>query len=204
MGARAARQPSSTGQNRQRCKGFQTANAHTGSVQQSGVLSCLLGGIHGVNERYRSLKVNIMQGAVRAVSRSAEATVAAAGAVGGAALNGVIGGAQGAVNGIKSGASSGSHSTAAAAVTLAAIGATGLVEWPVLVGVGATALVVRRLAQRGENEPPPPTLRAVPDSSTTNRPAAKRNSARKATKTTKATKAPARKSAARRSTASKR
>jgi hypothetical protein len=85
--------------------------------------------------------VNVIQGAVRAITRSAEATTAAAGAVGGAAVSGVIGGMQGTVSGIKNGMSSGSHSTPAAAITLAAIGATGLVEWPILLGVGGTALV---------------------------------------------------------------
>ena len=144
--------------------------------------------------------MNIMQGAVRVVTRSAEATAAAAGAVGGAAVTGVIGGVQGTVNGIKNGMSSGSHSTPAAALTLAAIGATGLVEWPIVVGVGGTALVVRRLAHRSDGQSRP-NLTAVPEA---NKPAARRSSPRKATKSTKATKAPARKSAARRRAPAKR
>src|SRR5215212_9074540 len=128
-----------------------------------------------------------MQGAVRAITRSAEATVATAGAVGGAAVNGVIGGMQGTVSGIKNGMSSGSHSTPAAALTLAAIGATGLVEWPIILGVGGTALVVRRLAQRSDGQQGP-TLTAMPDSpqQDASQPAAKRGSARKTTKAAKA------------------
>jgi hypothetical protein len=140
--------------------------------------------------------VNVIEGAVRVVTRSAEATAAAAGAVGGATVNGVVGGMQGTLNGIKNGVSSGSHSTPAAVLTLGAIGATGLVEWPIVLGVGGTALVVRRLAQRSE-EQPGLNLTAVPDSpqQPASKPAAKRSSARK---TTKATKAPTRKTAARR------
>jgi hypothetical protein len=142
--------------------------------------------------------VNVIQGAVRAITRSAEATTAAAGAVGGAAVSGVIGGMQGTVSGIKNGMSSGSHSTPAAAITLAAIGATGLVEWPILLGVGGTALVVHQLNQRSTSEPKP-TLTAAPDTSRSRRPAsaAKRGSARK---TTKAAKSPTRKSPTRTST----
>src|ERR1700709_872434 len=83
--------------------------------------------------------MNIFLGAARVVARSADAAAAAAGAVGGAAGNGVIGGLQGTVNGIKNGVSSGSHSTPAAVLTLGAIGAAGLVEWPVLLGIGGTA-----------------------------------------------------------------
>jgi hypothetical protein len=141
--------------------------------------------------------VNIMQGAMRAVTRSADATLAAAGAVGGAAVNGVIGGVQGTVGGIKNGVSSGSHSTPAAALTLAAIGATGLVEWPILLGVGGTALVLHRLAQRSDGEARP-TLAAVQDDSrrSASKPAAKRSSPSKATKASK--------SAARRRTPAKR
>ena len=130
-----------------------------------------------------------MQGAVRAITRSAEATTAAAGAVGGAAVNGVIGGMQGTVSGIKNGMSSGSHSTPAAAITLAAVGATGLVEWPILLGIGGTALVLHQLNQRSAGESKP-TLTAASDTPPSRRPAsaATRGSARKKTKATKTTK----------------
>ncbi|MGO4615365.1 hypothetical protein AB4305_12925 [Nocardia sp. 2YAB30] len=92
--------------------------------------------------------MNISEGAVDVITWTADATTAAAGAVSGAAVNGVIGGMQGAAAGVKSGLSRGSHSTPAAALTLVAIGAAGLVDWPVLLGVGGTALVVRQLSQR--------------------------------------------------------
>jgi hypothetical protein len=110
----------------------------------------------------------------------------------------VIGGVQGAVTGIKSGVSSGSHSTPAAALAIAAIGATGLVEWPILLGVGGTAIVVRQLKQRSEGREKP-TLAAVPNapqrtSAAKRTPAAKRTSGRKATKPTASS---ARKSASR-------
>jgi hypothetical protein len=125
----------------------------------------------------------MIQGAVRVVTQSAETTVAAAGAVGGAAVNGVIGGVQGTVAGIKNGASSGSRSTPAAVLAIAAIGATGLVEWPILLGVGGTAIALRQLKQRSDGQERP-TLAAVPDAPQRTS-AAKRTSPRKATKSTR-------------------
>ena len=98
--------------------------------------------------------MNIINGAVRAITKTAEATTATAGAVGGAAVNGVLGGIQGTVTGIRNGMSSGSHSTPAAALGLAALGATGLVEWPILLGIGGTAVVVHKLNQRSEGQSP--------------------------------------------------
>lgn len=129
--------------------------------------------------------MNIIEGAARVITRSADATVAAAGALGGAAINGVIGGVQGAATGIKTGVSSGSHSTPAAALALAGIGAAGLVDWPILVGIGGTALVVRQLSKWSDGEEKP-ILAAVPDpSDTTRRRApAKRAPARKTTRST--------------------
>ncbi|MEV4238332.1 MULTISPECIES: hypothetical protein [unclassified Nocardia] len=92
--------------------------------------------------------MNISDGVVDVIARTADATTAAAGAVGGAAVEGVIGGIRGAAVGVKNGLGSGSHSAPAAVLTLAAIGATGLVDWPVLLGVGGAALVVHHLGQR--------------------------------------------------------
>lgn len=92
--------------------------------------------------------MNIVGGAKRVIFRTADATTAAAGAVGGAAINGVIGGVSGTFSGIRNGISSGSRSTPAAAITLGALGAAGLVEWPVLLTVGGTALVVHHLSRR--------------------------------------------------------
>lgn len=99
--------------------------------------------------------MNISEGVVDMITRTADATTAAAGAVSGAAVNGVIGGIQGAASGVKSGLIKGSHSTPAAVLTMAAVGAAGLVDWPVLLGVGGAALVVRQLGQRSGRVPTP-------------------------------------------------
>jgi hypothetical protein len=95
--------------------------------------------------------MNIIRGVTRVVTETANATTAAAGALGGAAVNGVIGGLQGTAAGIRDGLSSGSRSTPAALLTVGAVGAVGLVEWPVLLTVGGAALLVRQLAQRGRD-----------------------------------------------------
>lgn len=92
--------------------------------------------------------MNPISTAFRGLTKVADATTAAAGAVGGAAISGMVGGVQGAAAGARSGLSSGSRSPAAAALTLGAIGAAGLVEWPVLVTVGGAALVMHQLGQR--------------------------------------------------------
>lgn len=142
--------------------------------------------------------MDVIRSATAVVIRTADVTLAVAGAVGGAAVTGAIGGMRGAVNGIKNGMDSGSHSTPAAVLTLAAVGSAGLVEWPVLLGVGGTALVLRRLNDR-QPASSAPRLAAVPDDGTarsagSTRP---RKVARPAKKTTKATKpAKATKSAA--------
>ncbi|BCI52050.1 hypothetical protein NIIDNTM18_13280 [Mycolicibacterium litorale] len=99
--------------------------------------------------------MNIVEGAARLVTGTATAATAAAGAVGGAAVNGIVGGVQGAANGIRDGLSSGSHSTPAALLTLGAVGAAGLVEWPVLAAVGGTALLARQLGRTADAEAAP-------------------------------------------------
>jgi hypothetical protein len=130
--------------------------------------------------------MNVLQRAARVVGRTADATTSAAGAVGGAAINGVVGGVQGTAAGLKSGLSTGSNSTPAAALTLAAIGAAGLVEWPVLLAVGGTALVVRQLNQRSA-KPAERAAVAPVKRSTAPRPAPR--AAVKATKSAKPSKA---------------
>ncbi|MGE2837087.1 hypothetical protein [Mycobacterium sp. SMC-4] len=114
--------------------------------------------------------MNIVSAATRAVTKTADMTTAAAGAVGGAAVNGAVGAVRGAASGVRAGLDNGSRSPAAAALTIGAIGAAGLVEWPVLLTVGGTALVVHQLSQRGnmpseaeEPEKPPsrPTKKAT-------------------------------------------
>ena len=86
--------------------------------------------------------MNPFHGAVRTVTNTANAAVAAAGAVGGAAVNGVIGGVQGTAQGVRNGLADGRHSVPAAVLTFAALGATGLVEWPVLLTVGGAVILV--------------------------------------------------------------
>ena len=129
--------------------------------------------------------MTIVQSATRLVTRAADTTTAVAGSVGGAAVNGVIGGIKGTATGVREGFGNGSQSTPAAALTLAATGAAGLVEWPILLGVGGTALVVHQLNQRAQDNGQRP-LRAVSSSdgqeSTTKRPArATKSTPRKST-----------------------
>ncbi|MEB3020505.1 hypothetical protein [[Mycobacterium] crassicus] len=100
--------------------------------------------------------MNAVAGTVRQLTRAANRAVTmtteAAGAIGGAAVNGVIGGVKGAASGAQHGLSSGSHSTPAAALTLGALGVAGLVEWPILVAVGGTALVIKQLNNRSNGK----------------------------------------------------
>lgn len=79
---------------------------------------------------------------------TADATAEVAGLVGSAAVNGIVGGVRGAMAGIRDGASHGRGSTGAAALTLAALGAAGLVSWPIVVTVGGGALVVHEMRRR--------------------------------------------------------
>ncbi|QFS94359.1 hypothetical protein FIV07_26690 [Mycobacterium sp. THAF192] len=127
--------------------------------------------------------MNPVKSAFRGVARVADTTTAAAGAVGGAAINGVVGGIQGAANGARSGLSSGRHSSAAAAVTLGAIGAVGLVEWPLLVAVGGTALVLHQINQRssGADAARPATAprKSTPQKSTPRKSSPRKSTARK-------------------------
>ena len=96
--------------------------------------------------------MDLVRETLHVASRTVDASVAAAGAVGGAAVNGVVGGVQGAIDGAQRGLRSGSRSIPAAALTVAAIGAAGLVEWPVLLPIGGTVLGLHYLAQRSRNE----------------------------------------------------
>jgi hypothetical protein len=132
--------------------------------------------------------------AVRVVTDSAHAATAAAGAMGGAAVSGVIGGIRGTAAGVKNGLRRGGHSTPAAALTLGAIGAAGLVEWPVLAIVGGTALLVRELTKPSpEDTPQPPAAVSARrrDTTTTETPA-KASAPRAAKSTTPAHAQPSR------------
>jgi hypothetical protein len=96
--------------------------------------------------------MDVVRETLNVASRTVDASIAAAGAVGGAAVNGVVGGVQGAIGGVQRGLHSGSQSIPAAALTLAAVGAAGLVEWPVLLPVGATVFGLHYLTQRSDGE----------------------------------------------------
>jgi hypothetical protein len=63
-----------------------------------------------------------------------------------------------------------------AALTLGALGAAGLVEWPVLLAIGGSALVVHQLSSRSDGQPSaaPATQRAASGS-------ARKSAPRKAT-----------------------
>jgi hypothetical protein len=111
--------------------------------------------------------MSIVDRALGVVSAAADVTAATAGAVGGATVNGIIGGVQGAAAGVRTGLSEGSHSTPAAVFTLAAVGAAGLVDWPLLLAVGGTTLVVRQLTRRTDDRAP--RTPAVSASSSTRR-----------------------------------
>jgi hypothetical protein len=144
--------------------------------------------------------MNPIRGALRVVTNTANAATAAAGAVGGAAVNGVIGGVQGTAQGVRSGLAKGSHSTPAAALTIAALGATGLVDWPVLLTVGGAAIVIRQLTHHPNGQSPAarPSLSAVGSSTPTRTTARKSTPAKKApAKRTAARKAPSRRASSR-------
>lgn len=126
--------------------------------------------------------MNIFDGAARIIARTADVTTAVAGAVGGAAVNGIAGGLQGTAAGIRDGLGKGSTSPAAAAMTLGALGAVGLVEWPLLLAVGGGALVVHQISQRAGGQSPEPAPRAPLQAVDAEAPAKKAAPARKSTR----------------------
>ncbi|MGO9511876.1 MAG: hypothetical protein ACLPXZ_32760 [Mycobacterium sp.] len=132
--------------------------------------------------------MDLVRETLHVARRTLDAGVAAAGAVGGAAVNGVVGGVQGAIGGVRTGLSTGRRSIPAAALTMAAVGAAGLVEWPVLLPVGGTVLAVHYLAQRSGGDRKRASTRRVAA-----RPAAKgRSGSRKSAPHTAARSRPAR------------
>src|SRR6478609_1428861 len=120
------------------------------------------GGFADLDPHRRESVMGLFRGVTRGVTGVVNATTAAAGAVSGAAISGVVGGLRGTAEGVRSGLSSGSRSTPAAALTLAAVGAVGLVEWPVLLVVGGAALAVRQMTRQGEGSTQDAALRSVP------------------------------------------
>ena len=83
-----------------------------------------------------------------------DATVAVTGAtaaITGAAYGAATGAVDGAIRGAGQGLGSGPRATPAAALAVAAVGAAGLIEWPVLLLASGTALVVRQLRHKPAN-----------------------------------------------------
>lgn len=111
------------------------------------------------------MTMDIVRGATRLVTQTANTTTAAAGGVGGAAVNGVIGGVKGTVSGIRDGLASGSHSTPAALLTIGAVGVAGLVDWPVLLTLGGAALLIHQLAPQNGEQPKPAAVTQMSDTS---------------------------------------
>jgi hypothetical protein len=122
--------------------------------------------------------MKVVDDAVGVVVKSANATAGAIGALGGAAVNGVLGGMRGTAAGVKEGLRSGRHSTPAAALALAAIGAAGLVDWPVLVTAGGATLAVRELNSRFGVTPSSHPKANAPRTTTSARRRASQNSPR--------------------------
>lgn len=111
--------------------------------------------------------MGLLDATVRGGAKVVNASTTAAGAVSGAVISGVVGGLRGTVDGMRSGVSNGSRSTPAAALTLAALGAAGLVEWPVVLVAGGAALAVRRFTRPDEQTHLDGGLRSMPTPSTT-------------------------------------
>ncbi len=89
-----------------------------------------------------------------------EATVAVTGAtaaVTGAAYGAATGAVDGAIRGASQALGSGPRATPAAALAVAAVGAAGLIEWPVLLLASGSALVVRQLRHKSANPTENPT-----------------------------------------------
>ena len=117
--------------------------------------------------------MSVVRDARRVVVRTADAATAVVGAVGGAAVTGVIGAVEGTAAGVRNGLRSGSHSTTTAALTLAAIGVAGVVDWPILVAVGGGALAIHQLSRRSSGTQHH-AVQTAPTSTTARSPRAKR------------------------------
>lgn len=100
--------------------------------------------------------MGILRSSIRVTEDLAAAATSAAGAIAGAAAGGAVGAVGGTVRGVSEGLGLGSRSLPAAVLTIGAVGATGLVDWPVLMAVGGSALLLRHLrnASPGSSEAP--------------------------------------------------
>ncbi|MDQ2849813.1 MAG: hypothetical protein M3Y49_03605 [Actinomycetota bacterium] len=132
---------------------------------------------------------------IQASEALADAATSAAGATAGAVAGGLTGAVSGGVRGMGNGLNRGSRSVPAAALTIAAVGAAGLVDWPVLLAVGGSTLILRQLRHNPpENTQQTPTDEGDTSTKTRNTPTTRntpktRNtpSARKSTPTTRKT-----------------
>jgi hypothetical protein len=91
--------------------------------------------------------MGILTSAARTTTGLASATTSAAGAVAGASVGGALGAVRGAVHGATIGIGEGSQSRPAAALGLAALGVSGLVDWPVVLIGGGAALILDSVAK---------------------------------------------------------
>ena len=94
--------------------------------------------------------------ALSTVGALAAAAKNTAGAVSGAAVGGSLGAVRGTTQGAAHGAVRARHSTAAAALTVAAVGAAGLIEWPVLLLAAGTAVTLDKVINRSPTATPDP------------------------------------------------
>lgn len=87
-----------------------------------------------------------------AVTKAAYFTTDVAGALGGmtagVVVGGVKGGLDGAKNGVRTGMEKGTESPVTSAATMAVLGVSGVVGWPIVAAVGGPALAVRMLRPR--------------------------------------------------------
>lgn len=123
--------------------------------------------------------MGLLSGTLRASQDSAAAVTGAAGAVTGAVTGAAIGGLSGIIRGGTQGLGIGARSTPAAVLALTAVGAAGLVDWPILVAVGGAAIIMRQ-------------VRTNSPASSNDRPAANRSATPRVTPAKKVTSASAR------------
>ena len=94
-----------------------------------------------------------------AVGALAGVATTLAGAAGGAAVGGSVGALRGAAQGVAEGARRGSRSTPAVVLTVATLGVTGLLDWPLLLAAGGAAYLLQRTSQGSDG---PPTVAVAP------------------------------------------
>ncbi|HUO39499.1 MAG TPA: hypothetical protein VMU34_17405 [Mycobacterium sp.] len=92
--------------------------------------------------------MNVVLLPVRVLVRIGDVMATVGGAAGSAAVHGVVGGAVATVTGIREGLTrSQPRSASQAALTVLGICTVGLLQWPVIMTIGSTGLVVRALPE---------------------------------------------------------